>query len=274
MSSFGYTAQQVASLIGLPVGEVRAYLRAGFLSPSRGERGARRFSFQDLVLLRTAKALMDSDIPARRVRNALASLRERLPQGRPLSSLNISAIDGLIVVRDGTRAIEPESGQVLFDFNTSAMGRDAGPILRAARAPARERSAAEWFAWGCEIEIAEPDAAREAYAQTLALEPAHADALVNLGRLHHEAGELAHARELYERALVARPEDSVAAFNLGVALEDLGDARDAIRAYRRALRHDPRCADAHYNLARLYERRGEHERALTHLGAYRRLMRG
>ncbi len=247
-------------------------MRAGFLTPGRGPRGALRFSFQDLVLLRAAKGLVDGKISARRVRRALGHLRDRLPTGRPLSALSISAHGRLIVVRDGTRVFEPESGQVLFDFDTASLGERAAPIVSASRAvPARTAEA--WFAWGCEIEIADAEAARRAYEQAIALDPQHADALVNLGRLRHEAGEPALARVLYERALETRPEDPVAAFNLGVALEDLGESRLAMAAYRRALKHDPRCADAHYNLARLYERRGEHTRAMRHLGAYQRLMR-
>jgi tetratricopeptide (TPR) repeat protein len=272
VSTFGYSAHQVAELVGFPVREVRAYVRAGFLVPSRGARGRLTFSFQDLVLLRTAKALCDHHIPPRRVRAALARLRERLPTGRPLSSLHITARDGLIVVRDGSRALETESGQVLFDFDTAPLGAAAAPLVPRDRAP--ERTAADWFAWACEVEIADPEEARRAYEEAIALEPAHPDALVNLGRLRHEAGDLDGARALYQRALQARPSDPVAAFNLGVALEDLGEPKGAIRCYRRALRHDPRCADAHYNLARLYERSGKPERALAHLGAYRRLLRG
>jgi tetratricopeptide (TPR) repeat protein len=273
VSAFGYTSRQVAALVGLPMAQVRAFVRDGFLSPPRDEGGRLRFGFQDLVLLRAAKALVDHDISPRRVRSALARLRARLPVGRPLSSLHISARDGLIVVRDGAGSFEPESGQVLFDFHTAPLKDGAVPIVRAARAPTAERSAGEWFAWGCEIEIADPAAARDAYERALTLDPTHADALLNLGRLRHEAGELIAARDLYERALAARPDDAVAAFNLGVALEDAGKARAAMRCYRRALRHDPRCADAHYNLARLYERAGDERRALAHLGAYRRLLR-
>ncbi len=273
MSSFGYSAQQVAEVVGLPVAEVRAYVRDGFLAPQRGERGALRFSFQDLVLLRTARALIDHDIAPRRVRAALARLRARLPSGRPLSALHISVQDGLIVVRDGARAFLPESGQVLFDFDTAPMRTRVVPMLRKAHGPEGERDANEWFAWGCEIELADPVEARHAYERTLALDPEHADALVNLGRICHEAGETASARGLYERALKARPAHAVAAFNLGVALEDLGEQKGAMRSYRRALQHDPRCADAHYNLARLYERAGDRTRALQHLGAYEKLMR-
>ncbi|MEO6953034.1 MAG: tetratricopeptide repeat protein [Polyangia bacterium] len=272
MSTFGYSAQQVAELVDLPRVEVHALVRAGYIVPERGARGALRFSFQDLVLLRAARALLDEKIPARRVRRALGLLRARLPVGRPLSSLHISAHGNTITVRDGSRTFEPESGQSLFDFSTAPMREGTSVILRAQPKQTTPRSAAEWFAWGCEIEIADAAEARRAYEQAILADPAHADALVNLGRLYHEAGEAAEARRLYERALEERPEDSVAVFNLGVALEDLGVVRDAITQYRRALRLDPGCADAHYNLARLYERGGEHSRALRHLGAYRRLV--
>src|SRR3989442_10853170 len=77
----GYSSQDVARLLGLTVAQVRAFARDGFLTPAPG-RGARRklqFSFQDLVILRTAKALVAARIPARRIRGALKNLRHQLP---------------------------------------------------------------------------------------------------------------------------------------------------------------------------------------------------
>ena len=273
MTQAGYSAQQVATLVDLPITQVRALVRAGYVAPSRGPRGSLSFSFQDLILLRAAKGLVDEAIPPVRVRRALSRLRERLPVGRTLSALRISVLDHTIVVRDGASVFEPESGQVRFDFDTATLGDAVAPIARAQTQPAPERDAQAWFAWACEIELADPSAALEAYERVVALEPKHADALLNLGRMHHERGALGEAHRLYRRALKVRPDDAVAAFNLGVALEDLDDPRQAMRCYRRALKSDPSCADAHYNLARLYERDGEHTRALRHLGAYRRLLR-
>ena len=34
----GYGAREVAKMLGLSVGQVRAYVRAGFLDPTRGPR--------------------------------------------------------------------------------------------------------------------------------------------------------------------------------------------------------------------------------------------
>ena len=58
----------------------------------------------------------------------------------------------------------------------------------------------------------------------------------------------------------------------GVLLEDLGNSAAALAAYTRALEGDPNLADCHYNLARLYEALGKPQRAIRHLGQYRRLV--
>src|SRR2546422_780531 len=87
----GYGAREVAKMLGLSLGQVRAYVRAGFLEPTRGPRGELRFSFQDLVLLRTAQGLVSARIAPRRVRSALRKLKERLPEGRPLRCADIPA---------------------------------------------------------------------------------------------------------------------------------------------------------------------------------------
>src|SRR5439155_70431 len=105
----GYGAREVAKMLGLSVSEVRAYVRAGFLEPTRGPRGALRFSFQDLVLLRTAKGLVSARIAPRRVRSALRKLKEQLPEGRPLRGVHIRAVGDRIVVGDGDASWRPKT---------------------------------------------------------------------------------------------------------------------------------------------------------------------
>jgi len=277
MMPSGYRAREVARMLGLSVAQLRGWVRAGFLSPERGPRGELRFSFQDLVLLRTAKGLLEAKVPSRRVRQALARLQKQLPEGRPISGVHISAEDGRIVVRDGRAAWQPESGQALFDFSVSDLAHDIAPLVRRAAAgrkaepEAADLDAEDWFVWGCELEEAAPAEAADAYRRALELDPVHAGAHVNLGRLLHEAGELQAAAQHYARALATHPEDATAAFNHGVVLEDLGRQADAIAAYQRALAVDPRYADAHYNLARLYERIGRRDAALRHLRSYKQL---
>jgi DNA-binding transcriptional MerR regulator len=105
----GYSSRDVARLLGLTVAQVRAFARDGFLTPvPRGTRRTLQFSFQDLVILRTAKALVAARIPARRIRRALRKLRLELPRGRSLAELHIAAEGDRIVVCDGTTAWNTE----------------------------------------------------------------------------------------------------------------------------------------------------------------------
>src|SRR5205814_453933 len=132
-------------------------------------------------------------IPTGRVRRALARLRARLPPGRPLSGVKIAAEDGRIVVHDDRARWQADSGQILFDFGVAELAREVAPLLAQAQRRAVPLSADDFFAWGCDLEDAAPEQAREAYARALELDPAHASAHINLGRLLHEAGELAAA---------------------------------------------------------------------------------
>jgi len=264
----GYGAREVAKMLGLSVGQVRAYVRAGFLEPTRGPRGELRFSFQDLVLLRTAQGLVSARIAPRRVRSALRKLKEQLPEGRPLRGVHIRAEGDRIVVGDERASWSPESGQVLFDFETKELARKVAPLqLRA-----RDGDASDWYERACDLEESAPYEARAAYRRALELDPSHADAWVNLGRLLHEAGDPRGAAQHYRKAVELRPDSVVALFNLGVALEDLRMPEEAILAYRTALAADEGCADAHYNLSQLYQARGEGPAALRHLRTYRKLV--
>lgn len=274
----GYGTREVAKMLGLSVGQVRSSVRLGFLSPGRGPRGEWCFSFQDLVLLRAAKDLRAARIAPGRIRSALQTLRGKLPPGRSLTGLHFSADGRRIVVADGTARWQPETGQILFDFGVAELAKKVAPLARQAfldaGTGAERLSAQDWYEWGCELEVAAPAEAREAYRCALSLDPTHADAHVNLGRLLHEAGDAAAARKQYRLALASRPEDATAVFNLGVALEDLGRPGAALEAYKKAVTLDPDNADAHYNVANLYERVGQTAAALRHLKAYRKLIRG
>jgi tetratricopeptide (TPR) repeat protein len=267
----GYRARDVAEMLGLTVGQVRSWARAGFVEPSRGARGEMRFSFQDLVLLRTAAHLVHARIAPRRVKRALSRLRAQLPAGRPLTGVHVRADGDRIVVGDGGASWQPESGQVLLDFGVGELARAVAELPDRRTDDERELTAADWYEWACNLEEAAPAEAILAYRRALELDGAHADARVNLGRLLHEAGQPEEAAAHYRVALESHPDDVTAAFNLGVALDDLGRRRDAASAYLRAVEIDPGCADAHWNLARLYERAGDRARALRHLRAYRAL---
>ena len=276
----GYSTKDVAALLGLSPGQVRAYVRAGFLAPRQGPRGEYYFSFQELVLLRTAKGLLGARVPRRRVGLALQKLREQLPENRPLTGVRISAQGHHVVVRDGRDLWNPESGQAIFDFELSELAREAStlPLRTAAPRGSEPETAETWYERGCFLEDDDaPEEAMAAYRRALELEPDLGDAHLNLGRLLHERGEVAEAEGHYRRALSTlpgEPGDATAAFNLGVVLQDLGRIREAAAAYETAVESEPGYADAHYNLAGVYEKLGEREAAFRHLRTYRTLMQG
>ncbi len=272
----GYAAKDVAKLLGLSLPQVRAFARSGFLQPDRGSRGELRFSFPDLVLLRAAKGLADARIPSRRIRHALRRLRQQLPAGRPLSAVRITAEGDDVVVRDGGAAWDPESGQLQLDFAVAELATRAAPFARRAAQAAREAEdelgADEWYDLGFDLEAVDMAEARDAYRRALELDPHHADAHVNLGRLLQEGGEPAQAVSHYLLALQDRARHATAWFNLGIALEDLRRRAEAIKAYEQAIAAEPLLADAYFNLSRLYEQAGKRAAALRNLSRYRLLV--
>jgi tetratricopeptide (TPR) repeat protein len=282
----GYSTRDVAALLGLSIEQVRSFVRDGFLSPGQGTRGEYRFSFQDLILLRTAKGLLAAQVPHRRIRLALRKLNQQLP-GRPLSGVRISARGSQVVVRDGGEVWDPESGQALFDFEVAELAREAASFARREREEARRlpepaepaepeeprepETADEWYEQGCDLESTAPEEAMAAYRRALQINPDLPDAHLNLGRMLHERAEVGGAEMHYRLALGARPSDSTAAYNLGVALQDQERLEEAAHAYQMALTGDSGNADAHFNLSVVYEKLGDRQAAFKHLKAYKTL---
>jgi tetratricopeptide (TPR) repeat protein len=270
-----YSSKHVARLLDLSVGQVRSYARAGFLEPARGARGEYRFSFQDLVLLRTARGLLASRVPSRKIRRALRKLKSQLPSGRPLTGVRISLEGDRIIVHDRGAVWNPETGQTRFDFEVADLANKVAPhARRAARAALdsdEQMSAEDWHALGADLEPTVPDHALEAYRRALDIDPDHFDTRINLGRLLHEQRRFHAAETHFRLALSVRPADPVALFNLAACLEELGRTQESARAYRETIEADPEYADAHYKLARLCETLGDPAAASLHLQTYRRL---
>ena len=267
-------------MIGVSAGRLRAYLKSGVLSPERGDHGELRFSFQDLLLLRTAEGLVSARIPPHRVRRALKRLRARLTDERPLTGVQLSADGPEVVVNEGGARWQAESGQVLLAFGVPPASSPEAPMVAL---PVRAETTIETdvvpptvdeiYELGCEVDETDAAHAEGCYRQVLSVAPSHADAHINLGRILHERGDLEAAETHYRHALSVRPTDATASFNLGVVLEDQERNDDALDAYRRAIAADPSNADAHYNAARLYDLLGDYGAALRHLRICRELAR-
>ncbi|MDX1383453.1 MAG: tetratricopeptide repeat protein [Thermoanaerobaculia bacterium] len=290
-----YSEAEACHFSGLTVRQVRRLTRDGLLSCPPEEAKRVRLSFEDLVVLKAARGLLDADVPAGRLRSTLRRLRRELPDDVPLSGLRFECEAGEIVVGDGSVRWLAASGQTLFDFEAEPAsaedGAGAGGIAADGAAteteapPAPESAvvahlwessspepstavldgagAADWFELGLALEDERPDEARYAYRRALALDGDLVAAHLNLGRLLHQVGDLRSAERHYRQALEIDPGDGTAAFNVGVVLEDLGLAEEALAAYERAAETDPGLADAYHNALRICERRGEGARAVA-----------
>ena len=189
-----------------------------------------------------------------------------------MSEVRLVADGKRVLVQDQDQLWQPESGQLLFDLHLGQLATRAAPIARRhaqrVRASATELSSEAWFDLGLDLEVVDLTEASDAYRRALELDPTHADAHVNLGRLLQQQGNMEEASRHYGEA----PGHATAQFNLGTLLEEQGRSAEAIAAYNRALAIDDRLADAHFNLSRLYETAGQRQAAFRHLRIYREIV--
>ena len=265
----GYSVRDVERLVHLPRSAIRALVEAGFVSPTRGPRNTWMFSFQDLIVLRTAQSLAAAKVPRKRIVRSVKELRRHLPESMPLSGLSISAGDDCVVVKEGTRRWQAESGQYLFAFEGDPADGSLSVLEQHdLTAPA---SAEDWYSRGADLETEDPEAAIKAYEQAVTVDAKLLKASINLGCLLHELGRFDRAERVYRDAIRTNGSDPVLLYDLGVLLDDMGRKSEAVEAYQAALRADPRLADCHYNLALLCEGLGKPRDAIQHMAEYRRL---
>lgn len=274
-----YDSKDLERLFGLPPSAVRALTRAGNINPVR-RKGKLHYTFQDLVVLRTASALRAANISSQRINRTLQELRSALPSEASLNQVSLTALGNRIAIRENGTLRESGSGQYALaleiveekgKLHVIKRQEDAAPARSSASAAASSAGVTsdELYDRALALEDSAPDEARLSYEAVLKADPHHLEARINLGRLLHEAGRLQEAERIYSGAA---QREALLTFNLAVLLEDLGREPDAIKAYRETLAMDPQFADAHFNIARLYERAQDAQASLRHLLAYRRMM--
>ena len=238
-----FTRREFQRLLDVTDKQLNYWERLQLVSPRKG--GNEKFyDFRDLISLRTAKQLIEKGVSANRLRRSLLALNQKLSEVQaPLTELRIMSNGrDVIVERDGAR-LEPISGHFVLNFDT----RDLNDKIRYMP----ERGPNDWYSLALQYE-ADPKTrgeAIEAYQRVLTANPSHIDALINLGMLSYDDGNVEKATECFQRAAELNKDNAVAQFNLGSVLEELGELESARQHLRLAVRLDPRYADAHYNLA-------------------------
>jgi tetratricopeptide (TPR) repeat protein len=264
-----YTRADVRRQFGLSERQLRSWERLQLISP------AQTYSFSDLIAIQTIVKLREKRIQASQIGEALASLRQKLGWIKePLSELRVVSDGRRIAVHVAGQKMEALTGQILFDFEASALGG-------VKEFPDRKRGqdslleSESWFQKGLELEEtgAPPDHAVEAYKKAIESNPRAAGALVNLGTIYYRLKKFGEAEKYYLEAIEADPEYALAEFNLGNLYDEQGRLQEAADHYGRALELNPGYADAHFNVALLCERTGEALQAVVHWKTYLKLDR-
>jgi tetratricopeptide (TPR) repeat protein len=266
-----YGVNDVERLLHLSKSTLRALVNAGFVAPARGARNTWRFSFQDLIVLRTAQALVAANLPQRRITKSLKELRRHLPESMPFSGLSIGAVGDRVVVKEGAARWLADSGQYLLAFEGDPAAGSLSVVDQPTPIELDGEDMPTAFEKAVFMEQIDEAAAIRAYEAIIADDPSHIDARINLGRVLHEAGRYDRAERVYREALEFCGDDAVLYFNLAVLLDERSRVRESMQAYEAALRVDPEMADAHYNLSLLYKKIGRARDALRHMGEFRRL---
>jgi len=263
-----FSRDEVQRILGLSPKQLDYWDRLELVS-ARKDQGNRFYDFRDLIALRTVKQLIETGVPASRLRRALAALREKLSQVEaPLTELRVLS-DGkdVIVEREGSR-LEPVSGQFVMNFDTRELGDEVQVIS--------ERGADEWFAVALDYEADRANRktwaeAIHAYENALRSDPGRTDAWINCGTLYYEQGNFEKASECFRRAIDSDSNSALAHFNLGSVLEEMGQLEEARQRLRQAVRLDPNHPDARYNLALVSEKLGAFDEAREHWQGYLQL---
>jgi tetratricopeptide (TPR) repeat protein len=199
-----YALREVEQLLRLPRSTIRSLIRAGCVTPARGPRGALQFSFQDLVVLRKAQALVAAKVPQRHIVRAMLDLRRKAESGQ--YSL---ALEGMVEAQPLRAARKAEPLDDLI--NRGYALHEAGQLL----------------------------AAEAVYGQALVAHGNDPLLLYNLGVLLEDLGRSKEALASYESALDSDPGFADCHYNLALLCKGLGRPKEAIRhlaQYRRLTR--------------------------------------
>lgn len=265
-----FTPNETADLFALPLRTLTRWDKEQIVRPSGVRDGRAVYTFTDLIAVRTAKGLLESGFPRRQIRQAIESLRARMPDlAQPLTDARVSSEGHSLVARTDGALFDPVTGQLNFDFNVQALRDDVVRVLKPRVSP-RQAEAYALYLEGLRLDEDETTRGRaeEAYRRAMELDPRLATAMTNLGNLRLLAGDRGEAEALYRRAIEADAQQPEAPYNLAYLLVDQGRRTEAITMFERALGLRPDFAEAHFNLAMALTEAGHFHRAKGHWQRY------
>lgn len=143
-----FKTSDVVEILGISRRQLQYWAQTGLVAPSRQTPGGHgRYSFEDLVALKTAKRLIDAGVSVQRIRSSILGLQRLLPNvKRPLAEMVLVATgDVVLAFRDGA-AFDAISGQewvfevARFQREVEAWRRSSAQV-RGSRKPRMARPA-------------------------------------------------------------------------------------------------------------------------------------
>ncbi len=109
----GFSRQQVVNITGLTARQLNYWRRTEVIKPSATTQGGHaRYSFTDLIALKTVKQLLDHGVSLQKIRKSILALLQYLPlQQQPFSELKVIATGDVVLVFHQGMALDALTGQ-------------------------------------------------------------------------------------------------------------------------------------------------------------------
>jgi DNA-binding transcriptional MerR regulator len=117
----GYRVPEVQRIVGISYRQLDYWARTGLVRPSirdaQGSGTQRLYSFQDLLVLKVIRRLLDIGVSLQKVRRAVEYLRQSKQQ-----------LHAVTLVSDGQRIYTPDSTEALVDLIAGGQGAFVIPV--------------------------------------------------------------------------------------------------------------------------------------------------
>jgi tetratricopeptide (TPR) repeat protein len=233
-----YSAQQIASLSGLPIEIVHQLALLGLLDPHDD-----LYPYRDVMAARQFASLFEAGVGLSVITSSLHAIRQWLPEAG-LANLKLYPASGDAILVEQLKGRTDKTGQFVLPVDGASMQPEDNPDALFESAQSAE-------------EAGDAETAQRLYRRVMRMDPDDPAAAFNLGNSLRSAGKKVEAEAAYRAALKADVHFAEAWYNLADLLEAQGGAELAIDCLQRALKADPDYADAIFNLARLLHRHGK-----------------
>ncbi len=275
---------EASNKLAIPRFQIDYWRKTGLLS--RTEEG---LTFDDLLRVRFIWQCKSNGVSLKKIRAALQNLKkmtslEEGDLGEESSSMayhkHLSLqLPGHLLQRVGELLFQQDTGQLFFSYNESGgdAGKSNGRLVAFRTTADREdnRRIAELMDLEREYQLAVQEGHDERIKPLLLdlvrLDPEHMGALIELGNIAFEVGDMEEALKRYEAVAAIDPMCVEAHYNLANIYFKQQKYAVAIRYFERCIALDPEFPESYYNLGIVYQSLSYFDQALFYFEEYLRL---